>query len=311
MSAFDEKAVTEAVEKVTSTVVSVGTVRLIESYFFAPVPTKGLGSGLIIDPNGLILTANHVIQDSRRIEVVLPDGKTFAGRLLGADPYSDVAVVKVDAKGLPAPRLGNSDKLKAGQMVLAIGNPLGLVGKPTVTLGVVSALSRTIKSPRGVFEDMIQTDAAINPGNSGGPLINLRGEVVAINTAIIPFAQGIGFAIPINKAKKVSQELLTYGEVRRPWLGVYTVDVTPRLAHHYQLPVEKGILVAEVVYGSPADEAGIRRGDIIISLGGVAADNAIALRKEISKRSIGEKLGIIFMRGTRKLDTTAVLGKRS
>lgn len=296
-------------EKVRSSVVGVGTVRLVQDFFFTPLPSKGLGSGFVIDPGGYILTASHVIEGSEKISIIMPGGQTLDGKQVGADRYADIAIVKVKARNLPTPDLGDSDDLKVGQVVLAIGNPFGLVGEPTVTLGVVSALNRTVKSQRGTFENMIQTDAAINPGNSGGPLIDLKGQVIAINTAIIPYAQGIGFAIPINAAKKVARDLILYGEVRRPWLGVFTVDVTPRLAYYYGLHVEKGVFVVDVVLYGPADQAGIRRGDIITMIDNTSTKNASDLRKEIARRSIGETVEATIIRGTKSSQVPVILGR--
>ena len=203
--------------------------------------------------------------------------------------------------GLKPLKLGDSDKLKVGQIVLAIGNPLGLKGPPTVTMGVISALNRTIKSPTVVLENVIQTDAAINPGNSGGPLVNLQGEVVGINTAIIPFAQGIGFAIPINSIKDSLSQLLQYGRIRRAFLGVSCVDVTVNLARHYGLPVERGALVVYVQPGSPAEKSGIRVGDVILTIDGEPVFNVKDLQRFIAEKKVGDIIRVGLVRERRSL----------
>jgi serine protease Do len=198
VSSFDEKVVLDIVERVTKSVVNISTVKLVHRMFYQTVPVEGMGSGTIIDPNGYILTNNHVVGGAEKIDVVLWNGEVLQGKLVTSCTVHDTAVVKVERKELPVAELGDSDKLRVGQRVYAIGNPFGLSGGPSVTSGVISAVSRTIDSQRGFLENLVQTDAAINPGNSGGPLVDLEGKVVAMNTAIIPFAQGIGFAIPIN-----------------------------------------------------------------------------------------------------------------
>ena len=188
MSAYNEKAVLDILEKVSKSVVNISTIKLVQSMFYRAVPVKGMGSGTIIDPKGYILTNNHVIKGARKIAVTLWNGEVLEGKLVGACNIHDIAVVKVDKENLPAAELGDSDKLRVGQRVYAIGNPFGLAGGPTITSGVISAVNRTIESRGGLLENLVQTDAAINPGNSGGPLVDLEGKVVAINTAIIPFA---------------------------------------------------------------------------------------------------------------------------
>ncbi|MEM2915673.1 MAG: trypsin-like peptidase domain-containing protein, partial [Candidatus Bathyarchaeia archaeon] len=234
---MEEERVIEVIEKASRSVVNINTLRVFRDFFYQVVPVKGMGSGFIFDEEGYILTINHVIENAERIVVTLTDGRVFEGKLVGTHRSSDAAVIKIDANNLTTVKLGDSDKLRVGQRVFAIGNPFGLAGGPTVTSGVISALKRTIHSERGVFKDLVQTDAAINPGNSGGPLINVEGEVVAINTAIIPFAQGIGFAIPINAAKEASMEIIRHGAVMKPWLGITGLTITREAAEHYDLPV--------------------------------------------------------------------------
>lgn len=227
-----------------------------------------LGSGVIIDgKNGYILTNQHVIAGSTEIKVITSDQTKYKAQVLGSDPHSDLAVLKIRLKGpLPDLKMGNSDDLMIGETVIAIGNPFGL--SHTVTTGVVSALNRTVRSEENVYRNFIQTDASINPGNSGGPLLNINGELVGINTAIYQKAQGIGFAIPISKAKRIVRELLKAGEVRFPWLGLELQELTPGLREHFRLPKKErgGVLVRDIVKGSPADRADLNRGDILLAV---------------------------------------------
>lgn len=307
--AYNESSVLEVVEKVSQSVVNINTIRLFHDIFYRVVPVKGMGSGTIIDAKGYVLTNNHVIQGAEKIEVTLASGEMLAGKLVGTCASTDIAVVKVDKEKLPAAELGDSDKLKVGQRVFAIGNPFGLAGGPTVTAGVISAVKRSIRSKRGVLENLVQTDAAINPGNSGGPLVDIHGRVVAINTAIIPFAQGIGFAIPINSARRCSDEIILYGRVLRPWIGVSGLSVTREIADYYGLPVDRGVLVVEVVPRGPADYAGLDKGDIIVGLDNVPIRGVEELRSEVQKRKIGDKVRILIVRGSQKLVAELVLEK--
>jgi len=205
----------------------------------------------------------------------------------------DIAVVKVDKEGLPVAELGDSDRLRFGQRVYAIGNPFGLAGGPTITTGVISALNRTIESEAEMLENLVQTDAAINPGNSGGPLVDLEGRVIAINTAIIPFAQGIGFAIPINSAKKCANEIITNRISARPWLGIIGLSLTEEIARYYNLPVEHGVLVTRVIDGSPADDAGIAAGNIILRIDSARIYSIEELVANLHKRKVGETIKIV------------------
>ena len=223
MSERDEKNVLDIIEKVTKSVVNISSTRLVHNLFYKSVPVSGMGSGTIIDAaKGLILTNNHVVGGAQKISVTLWNNEVLEGTIAGSSNVHDIAVIKVNGNGknLQAAELGDSDKLRVGQRVYAIGNPFGLTGGPSVTSGVVSAINRTIESERGLIENLVQTDAAINPGNSGGPLIDTEGRIIAINTAIIPYAQGIGFAIPINAAKQYTLEIVSEVGARRPWLGV-------------------------------------------------------------------------------------------
>jgi serine protease Do len=284
--------VVEAVEKVGPAVVNISTEKIIRERanpfynfgmdplfdeffrdYFETYPTReykqeSLGSGVIIDKRGYILTNEHVILKASKIKVILADGREFDGKLIGSDSKSDIAVVSIQAKGeMPVVTMGDSTDLMIGETVIAIGNPFGL--SHTVTTGVISALDRSIKaSDKRVFSDFIQTDASINPGNSGGPLLNINGELIGINTAIYQKAQGIGFAIPINKAKHIVSELIQFGKVQNAWLGVFVQDLTPELARYFGLTSQEGVLVSQVVKNSPGDKSDLKPGDIILQVGG-------------------------------------------
>jgi len=297
---FDESSVLEVVEKVTRSVVNINTVRLLHDFYYQVVPVQGMGSGVIFDSKGFILTNYHVVEGAEKIDATLASGEVLHGKILGTCVSDDIAVIKVDGKDLPTAELGDSDQLRVGQTVFAIGNPFGLAGGPTVTKGVISAVKRSIRSERGLIENLVQTDASINPGNSGGPLVDVRGRVVAINTAIVPFAQGIGFAIPVNSAKRCATEIITHGKVIRPWLGVSGLSLTPEIASYYNLPVERGALITEVMPESPAEKAEMERGDIIIGFGDKAINNIEELVREIQKRKIGEKARVLLLRDGEK-----------
>lgn len=304
---MSEDRIVEMIEEASKSVVNINTLRVFHDFFYQVVPVEGIGSGFIFDEKGYILTNYHVVEGAKRIVVTLVDGRTFEAKFIGAYRGLDIAVLKIDADNLVVAKLGDSDKLRVGQRVFAIGNPFGLAGGPTVTSGVISALKRTIHSERGIFRDLVQTDAAINPGNSGGPLVNINGEVVAINTAIIPFAQGIGFAIPINAAKEVAREIILYGSYARPWLGISGVSVNRQIAEYYDLPVEHGVLVARVTPDSPADKAGIERGDIILEFDGKRIDGIEELQKILAEKKHGCECEAIILRGLRKFRVKILL----
>ncbi|MCS7115452.1 MAG: trypsin-like peptidase domain-containing protein [Nitrososphaerota archaeon] len=296
MSYKDESEVLDILEKVSKCVVNISTIRLIQNVFYQVFPVRGMGSGTIISGEGYILTNNHVVVGAERIAVTLWNGEVLNGRLIGTCAVHDIAVVKVDRKGLPYAELGDSDKLRIGQRVYAIGNPFGLAGGPTITSGVISALNRTIEAKNALLENLVQTDAAINPGNSGGPLVDVNGRVVAINTAIIPFAHGIGFAIPINSAKRCADEIIVSGVHARPWLGIIGLSLSKDLSNYYGIPLSEGVLVTRVVEGSPADEAGVRAGDIIIAFNDVPVSKIEKLLSEIHKKNVGEKVNLTVYR---------------
>ena len=245
---------------------------------------KSLGSGFILDKEGYIVTNNHVIENADTIQVKLKDGKEYEAKIIGSDPSTDLALIRIEADyDLPALTLGDSDTLDVGQWVMAIGNPFGL--ENTVTSGIVSAKGRVIGA--GPYDDFIQTDASINPGNSGGPLLDMNGAVVGINTAIIAGGEGIGFAIPVNMAKTIFDQLRADGEVTRGWIGVGIQSLDKSLKEYYG--VDKGVLVAEVFPGEPADKAGILANDIILSVNGKPVDSSRELSQGVSGLSVGEK----------------------
>jgi serine protease Do len=294
-----EGQVTGAVEKVSESIVSVSSMRL-ERRFFGIVPLEGQGSGIILDKSGLIVTNNHVIDGANQVHVSLKDGRTFTGEVVGADEATDVAVIRVNASDLPAAELGDSERLRVGQFVLAIGNALALPGGPTVSMGVLSAKGRPLPGSDFIFEGLLQTDAAVNPGNSGGPLADLDGRIIGITTLMIPYAQGMGFAIPINTVKKIAQEILESGRVSRRWIGISGIDVTPQLARRYSLQADSGFLVAEVVPRSPADYAGVRNGDVIVGAAGEEVKHTKDLLVAISKVTVGGKVNLEVNRLGRK-----------
>lgn len=281
-------AVVEAVEKVSPAVVNISTEQVVEQptspfghrqdpffdEFFRDfleqrrerVTRTSLGSGVLIRPDGYILTNQHVVLKGSRIHVTLMTEQEFEATLVGSDSDSDLAVLKVQGSNLPHAEIGQSDDLMIGETVIAIGNPFGL--SHTVTTGVVSAVGRTLQTDDQAYYDFIQTDASINPGNSGGPLLNIRGELIGINTAIYQKAQGIGFAIPVNRARRIVEDLISFGEVQVPWVGALVQNLTPELAAHFGLKKRRGVLVRGVEAESPASAAGIRRSDVIVAVDG-------------------------------------------
>ena len=281
------------VSRALPAMVSVTTRQIERDQFNQPVPTRGLGSGFIVDRRGYILTNNHVVEGADEIKVTLSDGRAFRGTLVGSDRFTDLALLKIDGAGFAAVRLGDASRLSVGETVIAIGSPLWIEGGPTVTVGVVSALGRTMEQPGlPILHNLIQTDAAINPGNSGGPLLNLRGEVIGINTAVIQSAHGIGFAISVNEAKPVLRELLARGRVARTGLGVVGVSLTPQVAYTNDLPVERGVLVVRVESGSPAEKIGLEPGDVITRAGGVVIKNLQDFHEALKGRKPGEELEV-------------------
>jgi serine protease Do len=291
-----ESQVTGAVEKLSESVVGIDSTKLTRDNRFGLVPIEGQGSGVIIDPRGTIVTNHHVIDDASKVQVHLKDGRTLVGEVIGSDRATDIALVRVNAENLPFATLGDSESLRVGQFVLAIGNALGLPGAPTVSLGVISALGRPLPGTDFVLEGLVQTDAAINPGNSGGPLADLEGRVIGINTAMIPFAQGVGFAIPSGTIRTIIDQISKHGRVVRPWLGISGLDVNPSVARRFGLSVESGVLLAEVMRDSPAHTAGLREGDIVVGIGANKVERMKGLVTALSRFAIGERVTMSFVR---------------
>ena len=255
-----------------------------------------LGSGFVWSSDGIIVTNNHVVEGASRVSVIFSDGTQVSARLIGVDPDSDLAVLRVDSKSLSAAPIGTSSDLMIGETVVAVGNPFGLSG--TVTTGVVSALGRSVPSKEQgrTFTDFIQTDASINPGNSGGPLLNIEGKVVGINTAILGNAQGIGFAIPVDRARKVIQDLLRYGQVHSAWIGAVTATVTPEEAKRLGVRVSRGAIVARIFAGSPAQAAGLRPGDVITAVNGKPVDSREAFSTYTATVPSGQPVPLTVLR---------------
>jgi S1-C subfamily serine protease len=275
-------------------------VRVVQDYYNRRHPLKGSGSGFILEPDGHIVTNAHVVRNADKIGVVLWDNRPVEGIVIGSCKGIDVAVVKIESDSLPAAKLGVSKELRVGQRVYAIGNPFGLEGGPSVTSGVISALDRSIQARNASFTGLVQTDAAINPGNSGGPLVDNEGCVVAINTAVIPYAQGIGFAIPIDTVKECVEQVKQYGRVMSPWVGIYGVTVTRQVASYYNLSVDRGVLVTNVVPRSPAQKSGVTSGDVIVSVNDSPIASIKDLKAEIDKRRVGDGVSLTLVRGTRR-----------
>lgn len=315
------RAFSEIVKAVSPAVVNISTTKTFRRHptpfdeffdFFYPFPNdrarrwkeQSLGSGVIVSSDGYIITNNHVVERADEIRVTLFDKRTLKAKLIGSDPKTDIAVIKIDGSNLATIPWGDSDKLQVGEFVLAVGNPFGL--SHTVTMGIISAVGR---ADVGIaeYEDFIQTDAAINPGNSGGPLVNINGELIGINTAIFSKTggyQGIGFAVPSNMARRVMEQLIKEGRVTRGWLGVVIQELTPEMAQKFGLRSTEGVLVSDVTKGSPAHKAGIVRGDIIIEFDNKKVVNVSQLRNMVAQTKVGSVVNIKLLRGNREIDLT-------
>jgi len=309
LDAYSE-AVAGVVERVSPMVVHLSVKQKVKDRGGSYRTIDGGGSGVIIAPDGYVVTNCHVIEDAAEIEVVTYEGTHFAAHLVGKDASTDLALVRVGAASLPAIGLGDSGRLRPGQVAIAIGSPLGF--QRTVTAGVISALGRSMRSKSGrLIEEVIQTDAALNPGNSGGPLVDSRGRLIGINTAIIQMAQGICFAIPVNTVRRVVAQLFSQGRVVRGFLGIsgQTVPLPTKVVRHYSLAQESGVQIMAVVTGSPAEMVGLREGDILLCLG----DNRIATVDDIHRcligDTIGRKMAVSFLRDWVRLEKTVVTPK--
>jgi len=292
--------------------------------FFGGIPEqefkqRGLGSGVIISDEGYILTNEHVVDNADKLTVKLSDGREFQAQIKGADPRSDLAIIKIDAKNLPVADLGNSDEVKIGQWVLAIGNPFGFAlenPEPTVTMGVVSALHRSLgRSVSGErdYSDLIQTDAAINPGNSGGPLVNLSGQIIGINVAIFSTSggyQGVGFAIPVNTAKQIVSRLIEGKKILYGWLGVNIQNLDESLAKYFKLDNTDGVLVAKVLPDGPAEKAGMKEGDIIVKFNGENIKNTTELMRIVAHADVGKAASVVVIRNNNYLTLKVSIGER-
>jgi len=302
-------SVSKAVEKVTPWVASITTESSQISKFYT-VRGEGAGTGVVTKSNGYILTNAHVIENAKQINVHLPNQPTYKAKIVGIDRISDLAVLKINAKNLEFASFANSDKLKVGQWVLTVGNALALKGGPTVTIGIISGLKRTITTSIGQFHGLIQTDAAINEGNSGGPLINLNGEVVGINQATVRGAQGIGFAIESNVANKILESLIETGKVIRPFFGISGQDFTKAIANELGIKYYEGIIVTTTTSNGPASKSGIKPGDIITKLNDIQTPDMNKFLDALWKLSPGDKISVEFYRNQTKNIVTLTLIER-
>jgi serine protease Do len=277
-----------------------------------PQRVPSSGSGFIVDSQGHIVTNNHVVSNAQDITVTLNDKRTFKAQVVGTDSETDVAVIKIDGNRLPVLPLGDSDRIRVGDWAIAIGNPLGQL-RGSVTVGIISATGRSNLNIFGGtpdFQDFIQTDASINFGNSGGPLCNIRGEAIGINTAINPSGQGIGFAIPINLAKHVADQLVAHGEVKRAWLGVQLAELTPEMAEGFGVGVEQGVVISSIIEGQPAQRAGLRRNDVIVEFDGQPVADLQKFRLKVADTPVGRRVPIVVLREGRRVTLSVTLGAR-
>jgi len=321
----DEQNNINVYKKALPSVVNITSTAVAYDFFYGAVPQQGMGSGFVIDTEGHILTNNHVVEGARQLEVTTSDKKKYKAQIVGTDPIHDLAVIQIPNKAVPQAEIGDSKSLVVGQKVYAIGNPFGLSG--TMTRGIISSI-RSLKGQRGFIDEAIQTDAAINPGNSGGPLLNARGQVIGINTMIltggVAQSAGIGFAIPINTAKAVLDDLVHLGRVRRPEMGVRTIPIGPELADQMGLPADSGLLIMEVVPGSAAERAGLRGGteraylgnapimiggDLLVAIDGQPVEDQQDLSHVMQNHRSGDTVTVTVYRGKKRMDFKLVLGE--
>lgn len=302
---LEQSQIIEVTEKVSPAVVRISTTQVISDFFFS-YETSGLGSGFIISPDGEIVTNNHVISGAKKITVTLSDGSEYEATVIGKDPSSDIALIKIKGENLPYLSFGDSSALKVGQVVIAIGNPYGL--DHTVTTGVISALERTLTFEDGTtLVGVIQTDAAINPGNSGGPLLTLSGDVIGMNTAIQQSAQGIGFAVSSNTIIKVINDIKLFGKVFWPFLGISGVSITDDIARRNNLPTNKGVLIVQVYPGTSASNAGLKPYDIMIKFDGYEISSVQEITKFLRKHNIGDKVKLEIYRDNKRMEIEVIL----
>ncbi|HEX7286818.1 MAG TPA: trypsin-like peptidase domain-containing protein [Candidatus Angelobacter sp.] len=312
-------------KKALPSVVNITSTAMAFDFFYGAVPQQGMGSGFVIDADGHILTNYHVIENARQLEVTTSDKKKYKAQVVGVDPSHDLAVIQIPSKTVPQAEIGDSKDLVVGQKVFAIGNPFGLSG--TMTRGIISSI-RSVRGPRGFIDEAIQTDAAINPGNSGGPLLNSRGQVIGINSMIltggVEQSAGIGFAIPVNTAKAVLDDLVHLGRVRRPEMGVSTLPIGPELADEMGLSADYGLLIMQVVPGSAAERAGLRGGseraylgnmpirlggDLMVAIDGQDVQDQQELSHVMQRHRAGDTVTVTIFRGKKKMDVKVVLGE--
>jgi S1-C subfamily serine protease len=303
-----DEPIARAVSAVSPAVVNIDTVKRVTVGFFGDpwlddiagrrtVRRTGSGSGVLIDKSGHILTNEHVVGGADEINVLLADGRRFRGRVIGADRETDVALIQIRGSNLPVAPIGDSTNLRPGQWAIAIGNPYGF--QHTVTQGVISNTGRPVRTPERAYKRLIQTDAAINPGNSGGPLVDGSGRVIGINTMILADAQGIGFAIPIDEARRTADQLLRYGKVKRPWTGLIVAPLRREMAEYLGLSTTRGVIIEQIAPRSPAEAAGLEPGDLIYELGGRRVRSIDDVRAVLSSIKIGQRLPIVVQRGDR------------
>jgi len=312
-----ERAFVAAIAKVGPAVVNIDTVvkpqeqvpDFFKPFYQEPFPQKGQASGVIIDARGYVLTNNHVVENANSVKVKLADGRVFDATVVGRDPMTEIGVIRIHGDKLPVAELGNSAELPIGGWVLAIGNPFGY--ENTVTVGVLSARNRELHSPNGiVLENLLQTDAAINPGNSGGALVDINGKVIGIPTAIVPYAQGIGFAVSAETARQVANEIIATGHASHPWLGIASVLVTEDVQKQLKLLDRRGVVVMQPAPGGPAEQAGIKPGDVILRLGTIEITKPGDMGKALRLTKIGQKVSAVIRRDGRESEVTITIGER-
>ena len=302
-------SVADLVEQIRPSVASI-SVESVSKGLFLDFTDEGAGSGIVVGPDGYVVTNLHVVQSANDIRVHLPDGRTFQARIVGEDPISDLAMLKVDAEGLPHVSLGSSEGLRVGDWVVAIGNAAALKGGPTVTLGIISGVGRSVATERGQLYDLIQTDAAINDGNSGGPLVNLAGEVIGINTAILRQAQGIGFAISSSVATPIIDSLIENGRVVRPLIGLAGRDFTSAIANDLGLRHLEGIIVTRISKDGPAYKAGIRVGNVITEIDGSATPDMARFLSLLWSYQVGDEIRVVYFDDDNRAETDVLLVER-
>jgi len=322
IAAESEQAIIAAIGKVGPAVVNIDTIfnrpktqipsqipPQLRRFFEQPFPQEGQASGVIISQDGYILTNNHVVENARSVRVTLADGRNFDATVVGTDPLSDIGVVKIAGDALPTAELGTSATVPIGGWLIAIGNPFGY--ENTVTVGVLSARNRRLRAPTGVgLQNLLQTDAAINPGNSGGALVDIEGKVVGIPTAIIPFAQGIGFAIAAETARSVADQIIQTGHVVHPYIGIYYTPVTAEVQKELKLPSQQGVVVVKVEPDSPAARAGVQGRDVIVRIGGRDVTSQDVVADVVRNSKVGEKLPLAVIRDGKEIELSVTIGER-